>query len=79
LTQTLITGKNISSSPLITDIDHDNKLDLIYVVNENVRLIYEFLGLRVKRLELAVDSPDLSNWNQYLGPLNNNTYINKKQ
>ncbi|MEM1120961.1 MAG: PQQ-binding-like beta-propeller repeat protein [Bacteroidota bacterium] len=69
---TLIAGKNISSTPLITDLDADNQMDLVYIVNENVRLIYEFLGLRVKRLELAIPPSKEKHWNQYLGPESNN-------
>ena len=74
LTQTLIAGKNISSTPFIGDLDADDRIDLVYIVNENVRVIYEFLGLRVKRLELDVRMPKERCWNQYLGPAANNVY-----
>ena len=74
LTQTLIAGKNISSTPFIGDLDADERIDLVYIVNENVRLIYEFLGLRVKRLELNIRMPEEKCWNQYLGPNSNNVY-----
>lgn len=74
LTQTLIAGKNISSTPFVGDLDEDNRLDLIYIVNENVRIIYEFLGLRVKRLELDIPLPKEKYWNQYLGPKASNVY-----
>ena len=42
--------------------------------SENVRLIYEFLGLRVKRLELDIRMPKEKCWNQYLGPSSDNVY-----
>ena len=74
LTQTLIAGKNISSTPFIGDLDADERIDLVYIVNANVRVIYEFLGLRVKRLELDVRMPKEECWNQYLGPSANNVY-----
>ncbi len=74
LTQTLIAGKNISATPFIGDLDADERIDLVYIVNENVRLIYEFLGLRVKRLELNIRMPKEKCWNQYLGPTANNVY-----
>lgn len=74
LTRTLIPGKNISSTPFIGDLDGDERIDLVYIVNENVRLIYEFLGLRVKRLELNIRMPKEKCWNQYLGPSANNIY-----
>ena len=74
LTQTLIAGKNISSTPFIGDLDADERTDLVYIVNENVRLIYEFLGLRVKRLELDIRMPKEKCWNQYLGPSSDNVY-----
>ena len=74
LTQTLIAGKNISSTPFIGDLDADNRIDLVYIVNENVRVIYEFLGLRVKRLELNIRMPEEKCWNQYLGPSSDNVF-----
>lgn len=74
LTQTLIPGKNISSTPYIGDLDADERIDLVYIVNENVRLIYEFFGLRVKRLEFDLQIPKEKHWNQYLGPNGNNVY-----
>jgi len=70
----LIAGKNISSTPFIGDLDGDERIDLVYIVNENVRLIYEFLGLRVKRLELNIRMPEEKCWNQYLGPSSDNIY-----
>jgi len=74
LTQTLIAGKNISSTPYVGDLDGDERIDLVYIVNENVRVIYEFLGLRVKRLELDIRMPKEKCWNQYLGPNSDNVY-----
>lgn len=74
LTQTLIAGKNISSTPYVGDLDGDERIDLVYIVNENVRIIYEFLGLRVKRLELNIRMPKQKSWNQYLGPDSDNVY-----
>lgn len=74
LMQTLFPGKNISSTPWLGDLDGDNKVDLVYVVNENVRLIYEFLGLRVKRIELNIPIPKEDGWTEYLGKNRNNIF-----
>ena len=74
LLQTLYPGKNISSTPWLGDLDGDSKVDLVYVVNENVRLIYEFLGFQVKRIELNVPIPESKGWTEYLGNNHNNIY-----
>ena len=74
LLATLEAGKNISSTPWVGDIDDDQQMDIIYVVNTNVRLIQEFLGMKVKRLETDISWTSEKYWDSYLGPKTNSRF-----
>lgn len=77
LTDPLPNFKNISSTPWVGDLDGDSQVELVYIVNQNLRVIYEFFGLKVNCLNLDVPLPTTSHWNQYLGPQKNNVILNR--
>ena len=59
-------GKNLGSTPLVTDLDNDNKADVVYAfMNQNDQLI-TYKHLIIKRLELDV-SPGDNPWGSYMG------------
>ena len=73
-TEAVLKSKNISSTPWIGDLDGDTYTDLVFLNNKNVRVIYEFLGLELRRTELKMEWEENSYWNQFLGPWANNIY-----
>lgn len=67
--------KNIYSTPLITDLDHDGYLDIIYgqYYSHNYDLL-SFLGMRVKRVQTNIKIKEDVKWGGYMGSLNNGIY-----
>lgn len=63
----LLPGLNPYSQVLLTDIDNDQLLDIIYIRNLSKNSWYAAGGYGVHRREFAV-SPDLVAWAGYLGP-----------
>jgi outer membrane protein assembly factor BamB len=59
-------GINLGSSPLITDLDSDGKMDLILCHMTNENNIQKFEHLIIERVELDVEFKDLG-WNTYMG------------
>ena len=47
-------GNNISSTPWVGDLDHDGKLDIIYVHGINDRHTYTFDGMKVHRIRTQI-------------------------
>jgi len=68
-------GVNLGSTPLITDLDNDNLLDLIYVVKKDSLNPIGWKGIYVKRDELSISSPNSGiAWGSYLGSANDGVY-----
>lgn len=67
--------KNIYSTPLICDLDHDGYLDIIYnqYYSHNYDLL-SFLGMRIKRIQSSVKIKENIRWGGYMGTQNNGIY-----
>jgi len=68
-------GVNLGSTPLLTDLDGDNLVDLIYVVKKDSVNPVGWKGIYVKREELNVVEPNSGiAWGSYLGTNNDGIY-----
>lgn len=59
-------GKNLSVTPSVVDLDHDQSPELIYVVLANFTNVYECFGMSVKKIKhkgLRISD----RWNSYMG------------
>jgi len=67
--------KNIYSTPLICDLDHDGYLDIIYnqYYSHNYDLL-SFLGMRIKRIQSSVKMKGDIRWGGYMGSEGNGMY-----
>ena len=71
-------GVNIGSTPLFTNLDNDNLLDLIYVVKKDSINPMGWKGVYLNRVELSVGFPNAGlAWASYLSTLNNGVYFNQ--
>ncbi len=60
-------GNNISSTPWVGDLDHDGKLDIIYVHGINDRHTYTFDGMKVHRIRTQILIKNPVKWGAYQG------------
>ena len=68
-------GVNLGSTPLLTDLDNDNQLDLIYVVKKDSLNPIGWKGIYINRDELNVAIPNSGiAWGSYLGTINDGVY-----
>jgi outer membrane protein assembly factor BamB len=61
-----VEGKNLSVTPGVVDLDHDQSPELIYVVLANFTNVYECFGMSVKKIKhknLIISQK----WNSYMG------------
>lgn len=66
-------GKNLSSTPLLTDLDEDGKLDVIVCQMSYAVDFFTEKGLIIERFE--VDSPAQNiEWGSYMGPFGTGKY-----
>lgn len=71
-------GVNIGSTPLFTNLDNDNLLDLIYVVKKDSINPMGWKGVYLNRVELSVGFPNAGlAWASYLSTQNNGVYFNQ--
>jgi hypothetical protein len=69
------TGVNIGSTPLITDLDGDNLIDLVYAVKKDSLNPVGWKGIFVNRDELNISVPNAGiAWGSYLGTNNDGIY-----
>jgi hypothetical protein len=69
------TGVNLGSTPLITDLDGDNQIDLIYAVKKDSTNPVGWKGIYVNREEINSVIPNSGiAWGSYLGTKNNGVY-----
>ena len=72
------TGVNISSTPLITDIDNDGHIDLVYTVKKDSLNPMGWKGITMYRKELSSILPNSGiSWGSYLGTYQNGIYNNQ--
>ncbi|MFN3848877.1 MAG: PQQ-binding-like beta-propeller repeat protein [Spirosomataceae bacterium] len=62
-----LAGHNVSSTPLLTDLDNDGFLDIIYAHGTNPLKTYTFDGMRVNCLKTTVPMPKKLHWGSYMG------------
>lgn len=60
-------GSNISSTPWIGDLDHDNFLDIIYCHGTNTQKSYTFDGMQVNRVATKIPIRGEIKWGSYMG------------
>lgn len=68
-------GCNLGSTPLITDLDNDGFIDIIYSFMEDPGNFYSFKETRIERIELQVTKKDSITWGTYMGATYNGVYI----
>lgn len=61
------TGKNISSTPWIGDLDQDGLLDIVYSLQANTSVLLEFFGMSVIRESTEIPVKQPVRWGAYLG------------
>ncbi|MFM8963085.1 MAG: FG-GAP repeat domain-containing protein, partial [Sphingomonadales bacterium] len=72
------TGVNIGSTPLFTNVDNDNLLDLVYVVKKDSLNPMGWKGVYLNRVELSSVFPNAGlAWGSYLSTQNNGVYFNQ--
>jgi outer membrane protein assembly factor BamB len=60
-------GSNISSTPWIGDLDHDNYLDIIFCHSTNTKKPYTFDGMQVNRIVTKIPVGQSVRWGSYMG------------
>ena len=60
-------GSNLGSNPLITDLDRDGYIDIIYSYMEDQGNFYSFKETKMERMELQVSVKDSIRWGTYMG------------
>lgn len=70
-----IKGSNISSTPWIGDLDHDNFLDIIYCHGTNPQKTYTFDGMQIHRIATKIPVRGEIRWGSYMGSHYNGVYI----
>ena len=72
------TGVNIGATPLFTNLDNDNLLDLVYLVKKDSLNPMGWKGVYLNRVELSVGFPNAGlAWASYLSTQNNGVYFNQ--
>lgn len=72
------TGVNIGATPLFTNLDNDNLLDLVYLVKKDSLNPMGWKGVYLNRVELSSGFPNAGlAWASYLSTLNNGVYFNQ--
>lgn len=60
-------GSNISSTPWIGDLDHDNLLDIVYCHGTNTQKTYTFDGMQINRTSTTIPVRGEIKWGSYMG------------
>lgn len=62
------TGSNLGSTPLLTDLDGDGYLDVIYCYMDDPFNFYSFKSFKIERIELKITLDQPVKWGEYMGP-----------
>ena len=62
----IVRGSNLGSTPLLTDLDDDGKIDLVTAFMDDPRNFYSFRNLRVERREINRPASSIR-WGKYRG------------
>jgi outer membrane protein assembly factor BamB len=65
-------GTNLGSTPLLTDLDDDAKVDVIYGYSTDATSSYSFKGMAIERIEIDAH-PKLIRWMSYMNGQNFNS------
>lgn len=67
-------GSNLGSTPLLTDLEGDGYLDVIYCYMNDPMNFYSFKSMKIERIEskISVDLP--VKWGKYMGPGHDGVY-----
>ena len=60
-------GSNLGSTPLLTDLDDDGYLDVIYTYMNDPFNFYSFKSIKIERLELDIKLNKPVKWGEYMG------------
>lgn len=69
-------GSNLGSTPLLTDLDDDGYLDIIYSYMNDPINYYSFKSIRVERIEMDIQLEKSIKWGEYMGPGYDGIYEN---
>lgn len=61
-------GSNLGSTPLLTDLDRDGYLDIIYCYMDDAFNYYSFKLLKIERIEMDIRFDIAVKWGEYMGP-----------
>ncbi len=68
-------GVNLGSTPLITDLEGDNRLEIIYVVKKDSVNPSAWKGIYLNRYDLNIPTPNAGiAWGSYMGNAHNGIY-----
>ena len=73
-----IGGVNLASSPLVTDLDNDNLIDIVYVYRADSTNPSAWNGIYVNRLNTSYSIPNSGiSWGAYMGNNYDGLYSNQ--
>ena len=61
-------GSNLGSTPLLTDLDGDGYLDVIYCYMETPGSFFSFSSATIERIETTIPIEETPTWGAYMGP-----------
>jgi outer membrane protein assembly factor BamB len=67
-------GSNLGSTPLLTDLDGDGYLDIIYSYMNDPVNFYSFKSIQIERIETKIKLDQPVKWGEYMGPDYDGTY-----
>lgn len=67
-------GSNLGSTPLLTDLDGDQYLDVIYCYMDDPSNFFSFQSATIKRVETRIELNGPIRWGAYMGPRSNGVY-----
>lgn len=72
----VVRGSNLGSTPLITDLDGDGKIDIVTAFMDDPQNFYSFRNLKVERREINRDAAGIR-FGQYMGPESQGVMTNR--
>lgn len=70
------TGSNLGSTPLLTDLDGDQYLDIVYCYMDDPSNFFSFKSATIERIETRIQLDGPIRWGEYMGARHNGAYIN---
>ena len=60
-------GTNLGSTPLLADLDNDDRLDIVYCYSHDAVDIFSFKRMKIERLETRLSIAKPLKWGSYMG------------